>query len=67
MRNLWIWAILDTFDWLSPTYDNPQTVTTVTNWFIEAGLTNIQVASHGVIVGKGTKSYVGEQSNKHYR
>ena len=50
------WAILDTFDLLSPTYENRQTVTTVTNWFIEAGLTDIQVISHHPIIGKGTKS-----------
>jgi SAM-dependent methyltransferase len=49
------WAILDTFDALAPTYDNPQTITTVTNWFNEAGLTNIKIASHGIIIGEGTK------------
>ena len=58
------WAILDTFDWLSPAYDNPQTVTTVTNWFIEAGLTNIQVTSRGLIIGRGTRAYVG-RTNSH--
>ena len=58
-ENLLEWAILDTFDLLSPKYDNPQTITTVKDWFIEAGLINIQVTTHGVIVGKGTKAYVG--------
>ena len=50
------WAILDTFDMLSPVYENRQTVTTLTEWFDEAGLTNIQVISNnGTVVGKGKK------------
>ena len=50
------WAILDTFDWLSLRYDKPQTITAVTNWFIEADLTNIHVTSPGTIVGRGIKA-----------
>jgi 2-polyprenyl-3-methyl-5-hydroxy-6-metoxy-1,4-benzoquinol methylase len=57
------WAILDTFDRLSATYENRQTITTVKNWFTEAGLTNIQVTGHGVIVGKGTRAYVGRSDS----
>jgi 2-polyprenyl-3-methyl-5-hydroxy-6-metoxy-1,4-benzoquinol methylase len=50
------WAILDTFDMLSPQYENRQTVKSVTEWFSEAGLTNIDVTSlNGTVVGKGTK------------
>lgn len=50
------WAVLDTFDMLSPRYENRQTVTTLTKWFSEAGLTNIHVASpSGTVVGRGTK------------
>lgn len=37
------WAILDTFDMLSPAYDNPQTVETVRQWFEEAGMVNVHV------------------------
>jgi SAM-dependent methyltransferase len=37
------WAILDTFDNLSPTYDQPQTLTTVERWFHESGLEQTQV------------------------
>lgn len=58
------WAILDTFDKLSPIYDKPQTITTVKDWFIEAGLTNIQVTSPETIVGRGIKAYVG-RTNSH--
>ncbi len=49
------WAILDTFDMLSPEYDNPQTMKSLRNWFIEAGLMNIQIFKKGMIVGRGMK------------
>lgn len=32
------WVILDTFDMFSPEYDNPQKISTVKNWFEEAGM-----------------------------
>ena len=37
------WALLDTFDMLSPTYDKPQTPKAFRRWFEEAGLTEIDV------------------------
>ncbi|MBU1908632.1 MAG: methyltransferase domain-containing protein [Verrucomicrobia bacterium] len=37
------WAILDTFDGLSPAYDNPQTLETMQQWFQEAGLSQCEV------------------------
>lgn len=37
------WAILDTFDMLSPRYDKPQTLAVFTRWFHEAGLRHIDV------------------------
>jgi len=37
------WAILDCFDMLSPTYDRPQKIETVTKWFTEAGCRDIEV------------------------
>lgn len=50
------WAILDTFDMLSPAYDNPQTLETVKKWFKVAGLTNIDVRyGYNGIEGRGTK------------
>ena len=49
------WAILDTFDWLTPTYDNPQTRKTIHKWLIEFGFEKIQVLKEGHIVGRGNK------------
>jgi len=37
------WAILDTFDALSPAYDKPQPLSKVKEWFIKAGLENVEV------------------------
>jgi SAM-dependent methyltransferase len=48
------WAILDTFDALSPAYDSPQTVDTVRAWFEEAGLKEINVRPGGNgVLGNG--------------
>lgn len=49
------WAILDTFDWLTPTYDNPQTRKTIHKWLIEFGFEEIEVLKEGHIVGRGNK------------
>lgn len=40
------WAILDTFDMLSPAYDKPQTIETMKQWFEDAELRNIDL-HHG--------------------
>lgn len=50
------WALLDTFDMLAPTYDNPQTATTVRRWFEQAGLSEIEVGHWSHLVGRGIKS-----------
>ena len=50
------WSVLDTFDWLSAAYDNPQTGDTVHNLFEEANLTNIEVLKAGHLVGRGIKN-----------
>lgn len=51
------WAVLDTFDALSPRYDNPQTIKDVASWFEEAGLADIRVRPGGNgILGNGRKS-----------
>lgn len=47
------WALLDTFDWLSPAYDNPQTPQTVRRWMLTAGLQQIEVLHAGHLVGRG--------------
>lgn len=50
------WAILDTFDMLSPTYDIPQTLETMRQWFAEAPLREVEVHyGHNGIEGRGTK------------
>lgn len=51
------WAILDTFDVLSPVYDKPQFLRTVKKWFEKAGLENINVHyGYNGIEGSGTKA-----------
>jgi len=53
------WAILDTFDMLSPTYDSPQTLNTVKQWFNDAYLKNIEVNyGYNGIEGHGKKASV---------
>lgn len=50
------WAVLDTFDMLSPRYDSPQTRATLRRWFAEAGLTNVEVQyGYNGIEGRGRK------------
>lgn len=50
------WSILDTFDKFAPKYDRPQRLNTVKNWFIEAGLKNIEVCyGPNGINGRGVK------------
>ena len=45
------WAILDTFDMLSPEYDNPQSLNTLRKWAAEAKLTILYC-------GRGDNGYV---------
>ncbi len=49
------WSLLDTFDWLSPAYDHPQTPQTVRAWLARAGLANVEVLHAGHLVGRGTQ------------
>jgi 2-polyprenyl-3-methyl-5-hydroxy-6-metoxy-1,4-benzoquinol methylase len=49
------WGLLDTFDMLAPTYDQPQTAATVRRWLKEAGLCDIEVLKAGHLVGRGRK------------
>lgn len=41
------WSIMDTFDALAPAYDIPATIDDVRRWFVEAGLTDIEVRPGG--------------------
>jgi SAM-dependent methyltransferase len=49
------WAVLDTFDWLSPVHDRPQTAGALVSWLREAGLDDIEVLRTGHLVGRGRK------------
>jgi hypothetical protein len=53
MQQLKEWALLDTFDWLSPEYDNPQNGKTVYEWLSRAHFKNIKVLKAGHLVGRG--------------
>lgn len=51
------WAILDSFDMLSPAYDYPQTIQSVRAWFVSARLQGIEVNyGYNGIEGRGFKS-----------
>lgn len=49
------WSLLDTFDWLAPEYDNPQTAAQIQTWFEVSGLRDVQVFHGGHLVGRGHK------------
>lgn len=49
-------SVLDTFDWYSPRYDQPQTLARVRRWFTDAGLVDVVVENGpNGIVGRGTR------------
>jgi len=54
-RQLREWSLLDTFDWLAPAYDNPQTLTTARRWMEEAHMKQIEVFKAGHLVARATK------------
>jgi SAM-dependent methyltransferase len=54
-RQLQEWAVLDTFDMLSPQYDRPQTPRTLHRWTHEAGLQEIEIGKFGHLVARGRK------------
>lgn len=49
------WALLDTFDWFSPAYDNPQTKKTVRRYMERARLEDVWVLKAGHLVARGRK------------
>jgi SAM-dependent methyltransferase len=50
------WAVMDTFDALAPTYDNPVTLDQARSWFRDAGYTEFEVREGGNgLVGNGVK------------
>lgn len=49
------WALLDTFDMLAPTYDNPQTQTKIAAWMSESGIDDVEVLHASHLVARGAK------------
>lgn len=49
------WALLDTFDWLSPAHDYPQSAETARTWLEEAAFEDIEILRVGHLVGRGKK------------
>jgi len=49
------WALLDTFDWLSPAYDNPQTNRSARIYMEQAKMEHIEVLKAGHLVARGLK------------
>jgi SAM-dependent methyltransferase len=47
------WAILDTFDMLSPEHDHPQSSETLLHWCRAAGLSDIEVFRRGHLIARG--------------
>jgi SAM-dependent methyltransferase len=50
------WAILDTFDWFAPAYDQPQTPATLRRWMEEAGLRDVHVEHIHHLTGRGVRA-----------
>jgi SAM-dependent methyltransferase len=58
------WAHLDTFDMLSPAYDNPQTLRSVLKWGARAGLENFEACyGYNGIEIRGTRLSSGSASS----
>ena len=49
------WSLLDTFDWLAPKYDQPQTAATARRWMEKANMKEIKVLKAGHLVAHGRK------------
>lgn len=49
------WALLDTFDWLSPEYDSPQSQRSAREMIEAAGMTQIEVLRAGHLVARGVR------------
>ncbi|MBZ0232802.1 MAG: class I SAM-dependent methyltransferase [Deltaproteobacteria bacterium] len=48
-------AVLDTFDWLSPRYDQPQSAATLERWMRELGLVEIEIDHPAHMTGRGRR------------
>jgi len=54
-RQLREWAVLDTFDWFGPRFDQPQDAPTLRQWLEEAGLQQIDVQRLDHLTGRGVR------------
>jgi len=54
-RQLREWAVLDTFDWFGPRFDQPQDAPTLRRWLLEAGLEQIDVRRLDHLTGRGVR------------
>jgi SAM-dependent methyltransferase len=50
------WALLDTFDWLAPRYDKPETAKTLRAWLEAMPLDGVEVFLERTLTGRGTKA-----------
>jgi len=50
------WSLLDTFDWLAPQHDNPQSAATAKRWMEVSGMEYIEVLKAGHLVARGQRS-----------
>jgi SAM-dependent methyltransferase len=58
------WAVLDSFDMLSPTFDSPQDIETVRRWISDAGLERAVVRyGHNGIEARGYVPSGGDRAN----
>jgi len=46
------WALLDTFDMLSPEHDHPQSARTLARWFDEANLVDVEIFRKGQLIAR---------------
>lgn len=49
------WAVLDTFDMLSPRFDQPQTAATLKEWMTVAALQEVEIFRPGFLIGRARR------------
>ncbi len=55
-EQLFEWALLDTFDMLSPAFDSPQEKKEVLSWMESSGFRNVELLTVGHLVARGIKA-----------
>jgi uncharacterized protein YbaR (Trm112 family)/ubiquinone/menaquinone biosynthesis C-methylase UbiE len=58
-RQVYEWAVLDTFDMFAPAHDHPQEPATLRRWLTEAGVDRVEVLPLGHLVGRGVRGNGG--------